>query len=45
MQQEGNMTEDTRQEVETEEFDDGIFDEALGRTPLAQGCEYSRRGP
>ena len=40
------MTEDTRQEVETEEFDkDGIFDEALDRTPLAQGCEYSRRGP
>jgi hypothetical protein len=40
------MTEDTkRQEVETEEFDDGIFDEALDRTPLVQACEYSRRGP
>jgi hypothetical protein len=40
------MTEDTKwQEVETEEFDDGIFDEALDRMPLVQVSEYSRRGP
>ncbi len=40
------MTEDTRhQEVEAEEFDDGILDEALDRTPLVQASEYSRHGP
>jgi hypothetical protein len=38
------MTEDTKHQ-EVEEFDDGIFDEALDRTPLVQACEYSRRGP